>query len=59
MARKNSWFYYDRPFAYWDGAELQDYVKTIGSEVIAVRDESAMTRALTYFKEEARRLYFN
>ncbi|MGH0677805.1 flagellar biosynthesis protein FlhF [Bacillus luti] len=34
--------------------QLQDYVKTIGSEVIAVRDESAMTRALTYFKEEAR-----
>ncbi|HDR7795055.1 TPA: flagellar biosynthesis protein FlhF [Bacillus luti] len=34
--------------------QLQDYVKTIGSEVIAVRDEAAMTRALTYFKEEAR-----
>ncbi len=34
--------------------QLQDYVKTTGSEVIAVRDESAMTRALTYFKEEAR-----
>lgn len=34
--------------------QLQYYVKTIGSEVIAVRDESAMTRALTYFKEEAR-----
>ncbi len=33
--------------------QLQDYVKTIGSEVIAVRDEAAMTRALTYFKEEA------
>ncbi|HGA0511803.1 TPA: flagellar biosynthesis protein FlhF [Bacillus pacificus] len=34
--------------------QLQDYVKTIGFEVIAVRDEAAMTRALTYFKEEAR-----
>ncbi|EML9732673.1 TPA: flagellar biosynthesis protein FlhF [Bacillus cereus] len=34
--------------------QLQDNVKTIGSEVIAVRDEAAMTRALTYFKEEAR-----
>ncbi|MCC2387441.1 flagellar biosynthesis protein FlhF [Bacillus pacificus] len=34
--------------------QLQDYVKTIGFEVIAVRDEYAMTRALTYFKEEAR-----
>ncbi|OJE48837.1 flagellar biosynthesis protein FlhF [Bacillus proteolyticus] len=34
--------------------QLQDYVKTIRSEVIAVRDEAAMTRALTYFKEEAR-----
>lgn len=34
--------------------QLQDNVKTIGSEVIAVRDETAMTRALTYFKEEAR-----
>ncbi|MEK4912048.1 flagellar biosynthesis protein FlhF [Bacillus sp. FSL E2-8887] len=34
--------------------QLQDYVKTIGSEVIAVRDEAAMARALTYFKEEAR-----
>ena len=34
--------------------QLQDYVKTIGCEVIAVRDEAAMTRALTYFKEEAR-----
>ncbi len=33
--------------------QLQDYVKTIGFEVIAVRDEAAMTRALTYFKEEA------
>lgn len=33
---------------------MQDNVKTIGSEVIAVRDEAAMTRALTYFKEEAR-----
>lgn len=33
--------------------QLQDYVKTIGFEVIAVRDEYAMTRALTYFKEEA------
>lgn len=29
-------------------------MKTIGSEVIAVRDEAAMARALTYFKEEAR-----
>ncbi|PGV41143.1 flagellar biosynthesis protein FlhF [Bacillus anthracis] len=34
--------------------QLQDYVKTIGFEVIAVRDEAAMTRGLTYFKEEAR-----
>ncbi|PEC54788.1 flagellar biosynthesis protein FlhF [Bacillus cereus] len=34
--------------------QLQDYVKTMGFEVIAVRDEAAMTRALTYFKEEAR-----
>ncbi|MGH0925557.1 flagellar biosynthesis protein FlhF [Bacillus pacificus] len=34
--------------------QLQDYVKTIGFEVIAVRDEAAMTRALTYFREEAR-----
>ncbi|USK98596.1 flagellar biosynthesis protein FlhF [Bacillus tropicus] len=34
--------------------QLQDYVKKIGFEVIAVRDEAAMTRALTYFKEEAR-----
>ncbi|MBJ8103170.1 MULTISPECIES: flagellar biosynthesis protein FlhF [Bacillus cereus group] len=34
--------------------QLQDYVKTIRSEVIAVRDEAAMTSALTYFKEEAR-----
>ncbi|APT25252.1 flagellar biosynthesis protein FlhF [Bacillus anthracis] len=34
--------------------QLQGYVKTIGFEVIAVRDEAAMTRALTYFKEEAR-----
>ncbi|PFZ64466.1 flagellar biosynthesis protein FlhF [Bacillus wiedmannii] len=34
--------------------QLQDYVKTIGFEVIAVRDEAAMTRALTYFKEEER-----
>ncbi|KXY36435.1 flagellar biosynthesis protein FlhF [Bacillus sp. FSL K6-0067] len=34
--------------------QLQDYVKTIGFEVIVVRDEAAMTRALTYFKEEAR-----
>ncbi|SCL89381.1 Flagellar biosynthesis regulator FlhF [Bacillus cytotoxicus] len=34
--------------------QLQDYVKAIGAEVIAVRDEAAMERALTYFKEEAR-----
>lgn len=33
--------------------QLQDYVKTIGFEVIAVRDEVAMARALTYFKEES------
>ncbi|KFN03603.1 flagellar biosynthesis protein FlhF [Bacillus clarus] len=33
--------------------QLQDYVKIIGSEVIAVQDKSAMTRALTYFKVEA------
>ena len=35
-------------------SNCKDYVKTIGFEVIAVRDEAAMTRALTYFKEEAR-----
>ncbi|EMA6341825.1 GTP-binding protein [Bacillus cytotoxicus] len=34
--------------------QLQEYVKTIGAEVIAVCDEAAMERALTYFKEEAR-----
>ena len=34
--------------------QLQDNVKTIGAEVIAVQGEAAMTRALTYFKEEAR-----
>ncbi len=34
--------------------QLQEYVKAIGAEVIAVRDEAAMERALTYFKEEVR-----
>ncbi|MDH2887003.1 MULTISPECIES: flagellar biosynthesis protein FlhF [Bacillus cereus group] len=37
--------------------QLQEYVKAIGAEVIAVRDEAAMERALTYFKEEVRMDY--
>ena len=52
--KKNGRFYYDRPFTYWNSAATARLRKTMGFEVIAVRDEAAMTRALTYFKEEAR-----
>ncbi|MGG2066223.1 flagellar biosynthesis protein FlhF [Bacillus sp. S14(2024)] len=32
--------------------QLQEHVKIIGAEVLAVRDEDGMSRALSYFKQE-------